>query len=53
MAVTPADVAVELGRPTPLEAATETQWQAWIDRAKLGVIVLIAVKPSQFLWHDH
>lgn len=33
MAVTPADVAVELGRPTPLEAATETQWQAWIDRA--------------------
>ena len=33
MAVTPSAVAVELGRPTPLDAATETQWQAWIDRA--------------------
>ena len=33
MAVTPADVAVELGRPTPLDASTEAQWQNWIDRA--------------------
>lgn len=33
MAVTPADVAVELGRPTPLDSTTESQWQSWIDRA--------------------
>ena len=33
MAVTPSDVAVELGRPTPLDPATAQQWQKWIDRA--------------------
>jgi len=33
MAVTPTDVATELGRPTPLDPTTETQWQSWIDRA--------------------
>lgn len=30
--VTPEDVAVELGRPTPLDLATMMQWQTWIDR---------------------
>ena len=33
MAVTPNDVATELGRPTPLDATTVAQWQSWIDRA--------------------
>lgn len=33
MAVTPTDVATELGRPTPLDATTAEQWQSWIDRA--------------------
>ena len=34
MAVTPADVAVELGRTAPLDPATQAQWQSWIDRAE-------------------
>lgn len=34
MAVTPADVAVELGRTAPLDAGTQAQWQSWIDRAE-------------------
>lgn len=38
MAVTPADVAVELGRPTPLDATTEAQWQSWIDRAGRRIV---------------
>ena len=33
MPVTPFDVATELGRPTPLDETTESQWQSWIDRA--------------------
>ena len=32
MAVTPDDIAVELGRTTPVSPALE-QWQSWIDRA--------------------
>lgn len=34
MAVIPSDVAVELGRPTPLDSATELQWHSWISRAE-------------------
>ena len=34
MAVTPSDVAVELGRTAPLDAGTQAQWQTWIDRAE-------------------
>ena len=33
MAVTPQDIAVELGRTAPLDPATAQQWQKWIDRA--------------------
>ena len=33
MAVTPSDIAVELGRSTPLDDATEAQWQRWISKA--------------------
>lgn len=33
MHVTPFDVAVELGRPTPLDETLSDQWQSWIDRA--------------------
>lgn len=33
MTVTPDDIAVELGRPTPVDASTAAQWQSWIDRA--------------------
>lgn len=34
MAVTPADIAVELGRATPGVSTPEyAQWQSWIDRA--------------------
>ena len=33
MAVTAHEVAIELGRPTPLDDATESQWQSWIDLA--------------------
>lgn len=32
MAVTPDDIAVELGRPTPVQEPTRTQWETWIDR---------------------
>lgn len=35
MAVTPDDIAVELGRPTPVAEPTRSQWQRWIDRAYL------------------
>lgn len=36
MAVTPNDVAVELGRPTPAEGSVEfAQWTRWIARARL------------------
>ena len=30
--ITPADIAVELGRPTP-DTTTTAQWQSWIDEA--------------------
>lgn len=30
--ITPDDIAVELGRPTPITDPTRTQWQSWIDR---------------------
>jgi len=33
MTVTPNDVAVEVGRPTPLSAADEARIQSWIDQA--------------------
>ena len=33
MAVIPDDIAVELGRPTPVVEPTLSQWQSWIDRA--------------------
>lgn len=33
--VTPDDIAVELGRPTPVVDPTRSQWQNWIDRAYL------------------
>jgi len=35
MTVTPEDIAVELGRPTPLSAAVQAQWQSWINAALL------------------
>ena len=36
MAVTPNDVAVELGRPTPADGSVEfTQWTRWIARARM------------------
>lgn len=33
MSVTPDDVAVEIGRPTPLSPADEARFQSWIDQA--------------------
>ena len=33
MAVTPDDIAVELGRPTPLSGADSARFQKWIDQA--------------------
>lgn len=33
MAVTVEDIAVELGRPTPVDVTTAGQWSKWIDRA--------------------
>ena len=33
MAVTPDDIAVELGRATPLDQTTREQWASWIARA--------------------
>ena len=34
MAVTPADIAVELGRPTPPDGSDQRlQWQSWIDQS--------------------
>lgn len=32
--ITPDDVAVELGRPLPLDSATTDRWSRWIDRAR-------------------
>lgn len=46
MSVTPADVAIELGRPTPTSEQAE-QWQRWIDQAlyligkRLGDVTLL------------
>ncbi|MDO5500318.1 MAG: hypothetical protein Q4F67_11645, partial [Propionibacteriaceae bacterium] len=34
MLVTPSDIAIELGRPSPEQGSpTEAQWARWIDRA--------------------
>lgn len=51
MTVAVADVAVELGRPTPTSPVLE-QWQSWIDRAyrlieaRLGTAAYAALDPA-------
>ena len=49
MTITPNDVAVEIGRPTPLAADTEARFQSWIDQALflIGRRYDVATLPSE------